>query len=193
MPERKKVILRYVDSSVIAPMSTGTMGSEWLRANGVFDPAATWVGHQPMGFDVYAGLYSSYVVTKSEIRVTIAQDANEDVPIVWILDTDGDTTPVTDWKARAEVHKGTYGITTSSASGTHAYLVLTAKYDRAKNFPVLEDGQTALVTADPAEAMYYMFSAQAMDQLTTTVSSYDVMYEIVYEVEFFDPKDLTAN
>lgn len=192
MPKRKKVILRYADLAQFPAVAAGAMSTLVYRANSVFDPNKSGAGHQPMGFDTWASLYNHYIVTKSEIRCTIRQDTNDNVANVWILDTDDDGAPTADWHPRVEVNNGDYGLTGSHVEG-NSVVVMQTKYAMKKEYPVEAANLVALVTANPTEVTDFNISRQAIDQATDTISAYAVMVEIVYEVEFFEPKDLTEN
>jgi hypothetical protein len=59
--EVKLVRLRYVENISINPTTTNS--SQWsFRANSIFDPNFTGVGHQPNWHDTYSGLYREYTV-----------------------------------------------------------------------------------------------------------------------------------
>eukprot|EP01083_Nonionella_stella_P137797 419284_1 len=64
-------ILRYVDQVTITPVA-GTVGFHTFRANSIYDPDYTGVGHQPLNHDILADKYGSYVVTKSQVTATAA-------------------------------------------------------------------------------------------------------------------------
>ncbi len=50
--------------------STGTFAiSQQFRMNSLFDPDLTGGGHQPMGFDQWAGLYQSYTVLGAMVSI----------------------------------------------------------------------------------------------------------------------------
>jgi len=58
---KKLVKLRYVEEFQLDTGLASTL-TQIYRANSVFDPNFTWVGHQPMMFDGWATLYNRYVV-----------------------------------------------------------------------------------------------------------------------------------
>jgi len=69
-PKTKIVNMRYADSYEISLNSTpGALTSLKWRANSVFDPDFTNVGHQPMGYDQWALFYNHYVVLGSKISI----------------------------------------------------------------------------------------------------------------------------
>lgn len=68
-PRSLKTKLRYVENLAFNSAS-GATDSNVYRANSLFDPNETGVGHQPMTFDQYAAVYGRYTVTKSVMKVT---------------------------------------------------------------------------------------------------------------------------
>jgi len=70
-PKQKLVKLRYVEQVSLDPGLGSYAVSEW-RANSVFDPNLSGVGHQPMGFDQWSQIYERYVVCGSKINVQFA-------------------------------------------------------------------------------------------------------------------------
>jgi len=70
---RQIVKLRYAEDVNI---SAGiALGSYDFRANSIFDPNLTGIGHQPLGHDQWAVFYDHYVVLGARIKVTLTQAA----------------------------------------------------------------------------------------------------------------------
>lgn len=61
--------MRYNDGITIDP-GVGFIGAHVFRANSIFDPDFTGVGHQPMGHDTWATLYEHYTVVGAKITCT---------------------------------------------------------------------------------------------------------------------------
>jgi len=68
-PQRYVTKLRYVSDAIT--VTTGTSYDRIFRGNGCFDPDATGAGHQPMGFDQLAGIYSRYRVLGAKITMRV--------------------------------------------------------------------------------------------------------------------------
>jgi len=65
-PVSEVVTLTYKDViSLPATTTSGTYRQYAFRANSVYDPDATGGGHQPMGRDIWAGIYQNYLVMRS--------------------------------------------------------------------------------------------------------------------------------
>lgn len=72
---RHTATLRYVDQfSLLA--GAGTTASHVFRANDVYDPDFTAVGHQPMGFDQLMAFYDHFTVIGSKICVQMVDDGS---------------------------------------------------------------------------------------------------------------------
>lgn len=70
LPWKYATRLKYETHGVITFPASGTMGVWVIRANSLFDPDYTFIGHQPRGFDQFSTLYNHYVVIGATIRVT---------------------------------------------------------------------------------------------------------------------------
>lgn len=68
-PIKKLVKLRYAQEIVLPGTSNGIVQHQF-RANSVYDPDFTGVGHQPMNYDRWAALYDHYTVMSSKCKVT---------------------------------------------------------------------------------------------------------------------------
>lgn len=70
LPKLLTVKHRYVSAPLTtAALVTGNPDVYQYRANGMFDPDATGVGHQPLLFDEMAALYNRFRVVASKITV----------------------------------------------------------------------------------------------------------------------------
>ncbi len=69
VPASKWARLRYVQEVVINP-GAGLIAAHNFRANSLFDPDQTGVGHQPMNFDSLALGYQHYTVFGAKITAT---------------------------------------------------------------------------------------------------------------------------
>lgn len=73
---RSKVAkMRYHDIISLNP-GVGTTSLHLFRANSVFDPDETGVGHQPAGFDQWAARYTHYTVLGAKITVRPVNSQN---------------------------------------------------------------------------------------------------------------------
>lgn len=68
VPSTRKVSLRYVTFVDLVDAVSGYT-TQVMRANSVFDPDQSGIGHQPRGFDQMTSLYDHYRVLKSTITV----------------------------------------------------------------------------------------------------------------------------
>lgn len=65
-----KTTLRYCTQTIsLNPGAAGAPAQQLFAANGLYDPDITGTGHQPMGFDQFMVIYSTYTVTASKIEL----------------------------------------------------------------------------------------------------------------------------
>jgi hypothetical protein len=73
-PDSLRTSLQYTDSIVISAVSFQTMYV--FRANSLYDPDLTAIGHQPAYFDTYASVYSKYKVLGAKISLTLTNNTS---------------------------------------------------------------------------------------------------------------------
>lgn len=71
LPLRLSVNLIYADSFTLTG-GAASYADYTFMLNGIYDPNITGTGHQPRGFDTYAGLYTQYRVHSASVRVLAA-------------------------------------------------------------------------------------------------------------------------
>lgn len=75
VPDKAVAKLRYCETLVLNP-TVGSIANHVYRSNDCYDPNVTGVGHQPIGFDQWMGLYNHFYVKGS--RITAEFSANAD-------------------------------------------------------------------------------------------------------------------
>jgi len=99
-PNTKTVNLRYVTDFNLDPGATSS-AVRVFRANSIFDPDYTGIGHQPMYRDNYAAIYERYQVNHAHITFIATSSSgvvNTAVPIT----AGGTTTTVSEYYAAGE-------------------------------------------------------------------------------------------
>ena len=66
--------LKYVDHITLDASPTNVVGHHFVL-NSLQDPNFTGIGHQPMGFDQYAAIYSHYRVYAVKWKITVNKEA----------------------------------------------------------------------------------------------------------------------
>lgn len=67
-PTKMMVRLKYVETFSLDP-GIGGLATQVFRANSLFDPNLTGIGHQPSNYDKVAGIYDRYTVLGAKITV----------------------------------------------------------------------------------------------------------------------------
>lgn len=188
MPKVRRARLRYSEQISIAS-TAGSTGVYTFRANSPYDPNETGAGHQPMGFDMWAGqLYNHYVVVGSKITIKqMAPATATAATISGVYLSDDTTLPYTTPNGFIEARKGTWRTT----SHMRAPVTFHGNYSAKKFFNVkdVKDNVTRIgapVSTNPTEVAYFNVWYNDMHGSTTTAE-----YQIVidYIIEFSEPKD----
>jgi len=77
VPFTNTTTLKYSESFVNINPPVGSTNAYIFRANDLYDPNLTGVGHQPTGFDQMMALYQKFVVIASKIKV-VGYSANDE-------------------------------------------------------------------------------------------------------------------
>lgn len=180
-PAKQMARLRYSTDISITP-TTGAAGFYVFRANSIFDPDQSGVGHQPYGHDTYSTIYSKYQVKKATITVTPTSNTNciYGVNLANAAGATGDFDLVKEKKgARFSVY---------NSNGPSNSVVNW--YDD-KLFPN-QAGADADFGSNPDDQMYFNVWC-TMPTSTTAGAQRDFQVTITYDVMLFDLKVLAKS
>ncbi len=190
-PQEYKTTLRYKEAINLDP-TAGQFKTYLYRANGLYDPNYTGTGHQPMGYDNLAAMYSHYCVTKSRMKLTqITAPANPVCFGVLVSDQNGSSGP---WPAVTEQNPNIVQYLMPT-QGSLSKLVVKKEWDLLKMTGVrdgISSGYSSAVGADPSDTQYFIIFLQALDQSTDVAAMWYVV-EIEYEVTFTVRKEMVSS
>lgn len=179
---------RYVTTQSLSP-SIAAISSYQFRGNSIYDPDYTSVGHQPLGFDQYAGLYEHFTILSSKITVNAATTG---IPVVIGITKDSDATLTTHYDTIQEQPDTVWKVNTSGSSVTR----LSTKTSMKKwfNRKNIKDDSTLRGNdgADPTEVMFYHLWVKALDA-SAAPSATNCNVTIEYVALWSEPKELTTS
>lgn len=192
-PSSKMVRLRYATTFTLNPGAG--QAQQQFRANSVFDPDYTGVGHQPMNFDNWASVYDRYVVVRSKITVhRVPNSQAAIVPMCYGITQTSDVAGISglaslddllEQKSASRWRSPNY-TSNSAGSGTNK---VQKTFNARRFFGVsdIKDGQAygALVTANPSHDAYFNVWGSAIGGNTATAAHF--IATIDYTVLFRDP------
>lgn len=161
IPKSMAKRFRYVTDISIDPPTAGTVGYHIFRANSLYDPDKTGVGHQPYGFDQYVpDLYNHVTVLGAKITAVfslgspaVANAANNLICGITVKDDD---VPILDPELIRENSRGTRWSMITNASNPRA---ISAKFSTRKFFgkkDVRDNAElTHTATTNPSELAYF--------------------------------------
>ena len=183
--------MRYCDVMSLSG-TTGAIATNAFRANSIFDPDSTGVGHQPLYHDTYAAIYDQYVVLGSKITVTFLSRTGAVCFLAGIVCDDDSTfssTTSTRMEQNNSVTIGCGPVTSGCEVNT-----LTATFSPYEAFGVdaTDDGSSSTsFGTNPTEEWFYGVWIQAADAGSTTVV--DIKVEIEYTVKCSELKTPTQS
>lgn len=174
-----KLKFQHKYATTVSLASTPSVNGGWrFRANSLFDPDQSGVGHQPMMFDQLSALYNHYTVIGSKLKVTFTP-VSTNIPTRIVMFINDDTTLATsDLNTLTEQSSGrTYSIITTG----NQPLTRTMTWSAKKTFGGSVLGNDQLqgnLASNPAEQSYFEFISQTMDN--TNNSQVYCVVEITY-------------
>lgn len=179
---KQNVTLRYAESGTAVGIAGGS-ASYVYRANGLFDPNATGIGHQPRGFDQLMTLYDHYLVKFATIEVWASNENNSPGILSIITKDDGVTLPVS-----IDVMEDTYATHTllypaDERQASYArFTVDIKKFLGGKDISEMK-GTSA---SDPSEQVFFVVCATQID--TASAPSFKWWTRITYNADLIEPK-----
>lgn len=190
VPRQMKRKFTYCETIQI-DSAASVVGQYLFYANGMYDPNKTGIGHQPMAFDQYVGVfYDHYTVEKATITCQFVSrgttTSNTHLVGVRVQDT---TTLITDLDEVVECDRTSSRILTgSNAKGT----VTVRKTVRPPSFlrkPKYQDTMVGSAIGNPDEDVYFVVWARSTSDLGDA-AAVDVIVRIDYIATLFEPKQL---
>lgn len=192
-PYQRFATLKYCEAYVTVNPPVGSSSAFIMRANDVYDPNVTGVGHQPTGFDQYMAMYNKFVVYDSKIKVVAyATDTEILDTVVGVAVMDSATTqsttenyleqPLTDWRV-VPAGNGANPVSFSTAFDATAFSGTSIKTN---------DLLHGTASAPPGKQWYYhIFCGSTGTAEDPGPMKYSI--EVEYLVKFFEPKSQTIS
>ncbi len=188
----------YYDSRFELTGAGGILQTHYFRANDVFDPDASGVGHQPIGFDQAMLFWEQFAVFSSKITVTFRSN-NADATRVGVFLNPDTTNPTIQGIMENGYVKSNIVVGTNSVGlGFHTIKKINMSCNNVRYFQ-MKNKETYFanpnfignVAATPTEMVY--FGVFAFNPITTTTT--DVLFdvELSYDVRFQEPRKISPS
>ncbi len=193
LPSTHLCKLRY-NTNLNMDASTGSTAFHLMRANDLYDPDATGIGHQPLGFDQLMTLYNKFVVLGSIIKCNFTTQSTGATAVQYV-----GVFPTTDSSINADPHilMEQKGIKKKLLGpyDSGSYPIVTSSYSAKRWWGgkvTSNTGQSGTDSSSPSDIVNYAVWCGAV---TSTVSP-AVCYAnvtIEYVVLFKDLKSLVGS
>lgn len=186
MPIQRVANLRYCQTFQLTS-TTSSIVSQVFRANSIYDPDYSGLGHQPMGRDQWAALYNHGVVIGSKINVQCISPSPE-TELFWTgcMLNASTTVPYGSATAFVEARKGSYKLCnpTQGKSNWLTSMFSAKKYFNIKDIKDNLDRLGFQVGNNPTEEAAFIVWMQALNSGTVTA---EYVVTIDYIVLFSEP------
>jgi len=178
----QNVTLRYADN-VSASSVAGSSASYVFRANGLFDPNFTGVGHQPRGFDQLMTLYDHYRVKTATCEVWASNTLNTPGILSIVVKDDGVSIPVS-----IDVMEDTYSTHTALLPADDkqvSYARFTVDVDKYLGGKAITE-QKGSAGSNPTEQLFFVVAATMMS--VGDAPNIAMWVRITYNADLSEPK-----
>jgi len=194
MPAVYDCVLPYSTTVIIAATTGADLyGLHVMRANGIYDPDYTVVGHQPLGRDLLAQRYYRYVVMRSTIEITPAINTTTttlaNVFLTLLPVTSFDQSSLTTVLEQG----GTTSVQILPTAGQQPKTIART-YDPHVWFGMNQPSNNldigAAVSDNPIQQAYFVFGVGGV---TMTTAQTAIQVRMLYHVHFFMPRELPGS
>ncbi len=195
-PHNRTVTLRYCDVISLDP-AAGVVAKHQFRANSIFDPDSTGVGHQPKGRDEWAEFYHHYVVVGAKITCQFTgSGTNQPGAIlgVGLVPTTGGLGSTPGDIAENGTANWQVGGVSANDSLNHS---ITAFYSAKQFYNITDikdniDRLGASIGSNPSEDVFFEVFFGPLNGTVDLVRS-DILVTIEYIVSMSEPKTLAQS
>lgn len=196
-PVSKVAKLRYSDVVTINPTASGVAMFHAFRANSIYDPDSTGVGHQPMGRDIWAQVYNHYTVIGSKITATMVPSGTSNYQATFGITIDDNATPA-DQTINTLIERGNsvYKQFLNSYQYNSQSVSVLRKGFSARKFFHIKNIRDNILTygaeqgSNPTDQAYFLVWVGSNSADIDLVS---VQVTIEYLVLFTEPADISAS
>lgn len=189
--------LKYADAIVTDLTSITPIGYFNIRANGIYDPNYSGVGHQPLGHDQWQAFYNHYCVLASYIRVRWVPHATEAqsqaISFVCGIYVDDDFSAPANYLNLLEQGRSYSKVTNDTADYA---TTVKAKFNLRKFFhcraPLSDDRFVTAFGSSPAEQAGFTCWIAATDS-ASDVHPIHAVVEVIYYCAFLEPRTLNQS
>lgn len=176
---KQNVTFRFCYRTSIDGAAAGLAATKIFRANGLYDPYQTGVGHQPRGFDQLMALYANYVVKKATIQVWVRNSSGSSDMLG--IKVQADTTGSTDYKDYGE---SAIGIVRMNHPTEKCYATLTVDIPTYTGKSLKDSDLQGTSLANPNSQVYFGVGMMPFDS-TNTVNG-DLFVVITYSADLIN-------
>nr|QXP07593.1 MAG: putative capsid protein [Arizlama virus] len=188
-PQTMFVKLRYVETITAAPAAP--YDKHEFSGNSVYDPNHTGGGHQPLYYDQYSAIYSTYKVLASKIKVQMVNRSGSG-SIQWIVypSVGIDTVVNVSEALEQPMAQGSNFLGVGQIMG--GYGNMTKKYATtrrvcgASKAQISDESYSAAINTNPANRWYWNILAETVDAATNI--TYAATVTMTYYVKFYNRK-----
>lgn len=192
MPKQLRMKHNYTDNVTISA-TTGVLQSFLIRCNGMFDPNATGVGHQPMYFDQLSAMYNHFTVLKSKItlQVSLLSTSAAEIGVCGIYIEDDSSVVATSFVIANEQETSVFGQVNNQFNQPTRF---TKTWDAVQAFgpnPLANDNLQGSASADPTEQQTFVCYFQDANSAATLTGFGLITVE--YDVIWDELKNVTSS
>jgi len=203
-PDKYVCRLKYAELITLDATALGSAAPTYhsFRANSLFDPNYTSVGHQPRGFDELASLYDHYTVIGSKCTVHFENDVDHLQPAgqyCFLMLDDAHTVPldIVDLCEESNRYKIAYKERNTTGSRN---IVMSKKFSPYKMFGlpkkdslITNNKLTPSVVANPTEDAFFTLGVICSRTTTTDPPRIVCRVEIEYLAVFTEKKPMARS
>lgn len=203
-PEKHVCRLKYVSFVTLnnSALSSAVPLIHHIRANSLYDPDHSGVGHQPRGFDELAAIYDHYTVIGSKIKVSFENDVDNvnsagQYCFLMLQDTNNTPTSLVDILEESDKNKMAYKQRNTTSSRN---VVLTKKYSPYKMFGIPKKDSlinnpnlNAQTGSNPVEDAIYTFGVACSRTTSTDPAPVVCRVEVEYIALFTEKRPMNSS
>lgn len=195
IPKTMRIKFKYSTLLVLDPgvSTTSTSSAFWnYRANSLYDPDQSGIGHQPLGFDQYMPFYNRFTVIASKIQVTCISGSNT-TPVYFSVSLEDSTSaplPIDDEIENGQV-SFTYVSGQDAGSIARRSRGFSARRFFGKRFLIGDPSYSGTISNDPAIGAYFQIAVASVDGMDPDACRFRVL--ITYLAVLNEPKDITGS